>query len=173
MRTISLTPIVHGIAAWLIAMSMASRAHATPGDGFGAGPVFGIAKDGTFSLGWEVSATTFLPLLKASLGGNYALNATAAQPVAIHYLAFEPWLVIGGTLGAAIADTGEVDFMHGIWEGAPIALNETLVPDRGTVHPKWAWLLTLTVGCRIFGSGSPQFYFAPKLWRYDVYEWDG
>ncbi|HEY2735247.1 MAG TPA: hypothetical protein VGI70_14725 [Polyangiales bacterium] len=114
-----------------------------------------------------------LPLLKGSLGGSYALNAHADQPSVIHYLAFEPWLLIGGSFGAALLDVQRVAFMYGVWEGAPIALTGKLIADRGTQHSKLAWLLTLTVGCRIFGGGVAQFYFAPKLWRYEVYEWDG
>jgi hypothetical protein len=150
------------IAALLVVTCFASQANAAPGDGYGAGPVFALAKDGTFSLGWEAAATTQLPLLKASVGGTYALNADSQRPTVIHYIAFEPWLLIGGSIGAALIDVSRVGLMYGVWEGAPIALKGALVPDRDPPHPKSTWLLTLTVGCRVFGGGSAQFYFAPS-----------
>jgi hypothetical protein len=163
------------ITVLLVVTCCASQAHADPGDGYGAGPVFALAKDGTFSLGWEAGATARVPMLKASVGGTYALNADPQRPTVIHYVAFEPWLIIGGSIGAALIDVSRVGLMYGVWEGAPISLKGALVPEHDPYHPhpKSTWLLTLTVGCRIFGGGSAQFYFAPKLWRYEVYEWDG
>lgn len=161
------------LAALTLLCFQSSHAHAAAGDGLGAGLVFGLDKAGTFSLGWEAGAMATQPVLKASVGGSYALNAGPGQPGAIHYVAFEPWLLLGGTLGAALEGIQRVDFMYGVWEGAPITLKGKLLPDRGTVHPRFAWLLTLTVGCRIFGARPAQFYFAPKLWRYEVHTWDG
>jgi len=53
------------------------------------------------------------------------------------------------------------DFMYAVREGAPITLKGTLLPDRGSNHPKFAWLLTLTVGCRR-SPGSAQSRTAPR-----------
>jgi hypothetical protein len=154
-------------ATWLT-----SVARASPGDGWGAGPVFAFSSDGTFSLGWELSALSKLPLLKGSVGGSYAFNAPPQQASVVHYVAYEPWFIVGGTLGAALLDVNRVSFMYGIWEGAPIPLTGKLVVDSGTEHDATTWVLTLTVGGRVFG-GVSQFYFAPKLWRYGTLVWDG
>jgi hypothetical protein len=165
--------IIRVLTMSLIAVAaFASLARASPGDGRGAGPVFAFSTDGTFSLGWELSALARLPLFKGSIGGSYALNAPPQEASVIHYIAYEPWFIVGGTLGASLMDFNRVSFLYGIWEGAPIPLTGKLIVDSGTPHEPTTWVLTLTVGGRVFG-GKSQFYFAPKLWRYNTLVWDG
>jgi hypothetical protein len=39
----------------------------------------------------------------------------------VGYVEFDPWYIIGGTLGVAINDENEASGVFGVWEGLPIA----------------------------------------------------
>ncbi len=144
-------------------------ANASAGDGLGAGPVLGFSGGGRWSLGWEVSGTVLAPLLKASIGGTYALAPRSPDPTTIHYVAYEPWLFVGATVGAAVVDGPEFRLAYGVWEGLPLSLGGDLFDAiDGKVNADQAWLLTLTLGVRGFGS-TAELYFTPKLWYFETY----
>jgi hypothetical protein len=152
------------------ALSHVSLAHADYGDGLGIGPVIAWSSGGSWSIGWEAAAMYRIPLLKASVGGIYSIVRQAQEPAALHYLAYEPGLILGGTAGVALADVSRVQFMYGAWGGFPLPLTDQFIPgERGpSGAAPHAWLLTLTIGWRSFG-GMGQLYVAPKVWSFSTY----
>lgn len=157
----------HAILA-LVALSLCSglhsTAHADYGDGAGVGFVL-ASGDTSWSLGWEISGTFRYPFVKASLGGIYDLDSTGNDPAVVHYVAWEPWLLVGGTLGIAYTDRpAPIRLAYGLWEGFPVSL--TTARRREPV-----WAITLAVGLRGFGSDL-ELYITPKLWRYVPYEFN-
>jgi len=142
------------------------RACAEDGDGLGVGPVIAYSNERSWSLGWELGVTRGGPLLKASLGGVYHFEAKGDDPWTVHYLAWEPWFIVGGTLGVAVADGKEVARVaYGLWEGFPLAVSAGDDPFPFTGSGDTGLVITFAIGWRGFGSMS-QIYFAPKLWRY-------
>lgn len=125
--------------------------------------MIGYSGERSWSFGWEASVTrSTVPLLKGSLGGIYHVAPRGADPFTVHYAAFEPWLIVGGTLGLGVADgSAPVRVAYGGW----IAVPPWRLPVKSYDGGDRAWLLTFVVGIRAFGSTS-QFYFTPKLWRY-------
>jgi hypothetical protein len=147
-------------------------AEAQQGTGEGIGLVFGYSSEGSWSLGWEASLTRGGPLVKLSAGGIYHIAPLGEDPFTVHYSALEPWLVVGGTLGLAIADGPEpLRLAYGIWEGFPISLEKGVEPFGGQVGEPRIWMLTLTFGWRGFGP-TTQIYFTPKLWRFAPIGWN-
>lgn len=135
---------------------------ADDGGGLGAGPVIAFGR--RVALGWEAGATTSLPLLKVSVGGSYALSSRRGVPNSWGYIAYEPWLVVGGTVGLAVSDgLRTTKPLYGVWEGLPFILG-----DKSSGHN---WVLTLTAGWRVLG-GEHQFYFTPKVWWYEAMKID-
>jgi hypothetical protein len=137
-------------------------AHADEGDGIGAGPVLAIKFHGGAALGWEVSGTYRAPFLKLSLGGEYPLEGTKDAKFH-HYLAYEPWFLVGGTIGFAVNDSDKAQVMYGAWEGLPTDF------DQVEKSPGPQWMGTITVGWRAFGAKEHSIYFTPKLWWYHGY----
>jgi hypothetical protein len=153
--------------AWICfagALSMAPSVRADSGSGYGFGPVFALSADDTFSMGWELGASASV-LAKASVGGTYYLKPRRDEPAFVHYAAFEPWLLLGGTLGVAVTHVLEPRLAYGLWEGIPVPLSGALLDDPDDAGGQTIWMATLTIGWRGFGS-THQFYFTPKLWRY-------
>jgi hypothetical protein len=147
-------------------------ARADGGEGFGFGLVIGYSDNRSWSVGWEAGANTGGPLLKLSLGGSYRVDGESRDPLAIHYVAFEPWLIVGGTVGVAVTNEPEVRVAYGLWEGFAIPLEGDLW--GGTAgddeHPQ-SLLFTFAFGWRGFGA-TQQFYFTPKLWRFSTLEFN-
>jgi hypothetical protein len=141
-----------------------ARAYGDEGNGWGVGPVIAFGDHGGVSLGFEGGINQLLTLVKLSLGGCYRLSGSETDPRAIHYLAYEPWVAVGGTLGIAVADA-EVRGMYGMWEGFPLPI----LPDEVSGYSHQAWIITLAFGYRMFGS-SGQFYVTPKLWRFKTFD---
>jgi len=109
------------------------------------------------------------PLAKVSLGGIYHVAPRGDDPFTVHYLVLEPWFVLGGTFGLAVAERGDpLRLAYGVWEGVPIPLKEGVDAfggDNVAGAGERSWMLTLTLGWRGFGS-TQQIYFTPKLWRF-------
>ena len=142
----------------------AAGAKADLGDGEGFGPVVGYS-EGSWSFGWEAAISRVSPLVKASVGGVYHVNRRDSAPLTVHYLAYEPWLLLGGTVGVAFADGPHLlRPALGVWQGFPITLTGKDLFSAGPVERRW--VLTLSIGWRWFGWSLSQFYFTPKLWRY-------
>jgi hypothetical protein len=138
------------------AMLMTPHALADNGGGFGAGPVIAVGR--RIALGWEAGATTSLPLLKVSVGGSYALSSRRGVPNSWGYIAYEPWLVVGATVGVAVdGELRSTKTLYGAWQGIPVFV------DNGSGYN---WVLTLAAGWRVLG-GEHQFYFTPKAWWYE------
>jgi hypothetical protein len=157
-----------GIA--LSTLPFASLARADGGDGVGLGPVFAYSDNGGWSLGWEAGATGGATLAKFSIGGTYRLNGDPRDPASLHYVAFEPWLIVGGTFGFALTDWQKAAGMLGAWEGFPLPLEGELYggDNSDDVHPM-AWLFSIVIGWRWFSPHS-QLYFSPKIWRWSTLE---
>lgn len=125
----------------------------------GAGPMLGWVEDEGLSVGWEISGTWGIPLLHASVGGSYRLEAPGGTR-AVHYLAWEPWFVIGGTLGVAIDDDGVATGAIGAWEAGPIWIHE--LRDQRASEAVPAIAVTLAIGWRLM-AGRHEIYVTPKL----------
>ena len=144
----------------------AAEARAESGDGAGFGPVLGITTDGSVSLGWELSGSYGGPLLRGAVGGSYHLQRSPEQPRYFHYMALEPWVYVGGTLGLAVTDAPTVKVMYGLWEGWAQDLGSPLLDgsyDFVDDDTRYHWVFTLSIGWRGM-SGTQQFYITPKIW---------
>jgi hypothetical protein len=156
----------------LAVLSLTPDASAGSGDGAGIGPVIGITWNGSLSLGWEIGGGFGVPILRLSMGGSYQAYRAGDDPAYFHYVAWEPWLYVGGTVGLALTDEPPVRVLYGLWEGIAQDLGDPLLQedydfldDDTRLH----WLLTLSIGWRGTG-GTQQFYFTPKIWR--IQGWD-
>ncbi len=131
----------------------------------GVGPVIGFTWHDSFSLGWEVAGSKGPgPFARFSGGGSYHLSRHEDDPAYFHYVAWEPWLYVGGTLGTTVTSQGDVRVLYGLWEGVALSMSESLY-DADTLQ----WAVSLTIGWR--GAGSThQFYLTPKVWR--IQGWD-
>lgn len=153
------------LGLFLAVVAFASGARAESGDGVGVGPVIGITWHDSVSLGWELAGARGPgPFARFSVGGSYHLSAHADDPAYFHYVAWEPWAYIGGTLGASLTDQRDVRVVYGLWEGLGKSVHGTIYDDD-TLH----WAVSLSIGWRGIGS-THQFYLTPKLWR--IQGWD-
>jgi hypothetical protein len=129
-------------------------------DGWGTGPVVGYALGRGFSLGWELSGGTRHPAVRGATGVFYRPDGETARELGA-YVAYEPWLAFGGTLGLALSNEGGMG-MYGAWEGLGFPRGYRYEQD----HPQQ--LVTLTVGWRVIGT-THEFYFTPKYAVYEAY----
>lgn len=153
-------------------LSLATQARAESGDGAGFGPVLGVTTDGSVSLGWELSGSYRVPIFRLSAGGSYQLQRAGDDPPYFHYLAWEPWIYVGGTLGVAVPDSPKARIMYGLWEGWANDLHGSLFDDNMDFlddDTRFHWVFSLSVGWRGM-SGTQQFYLTPKIWR--LQGWD-
>ncbi len=155
------------------ALLLPAGARAESGDGVGFGPVLGITTSGSVSLGWELSGSYYAtPLLRVALGGSYHLQRKGDDPQYFHYLALEPWIYVGATLGVAGTSESDTRLLYGLWEGwaqdldAPLLSNSFEFVDDDT---RFHWVFSLTIGWRGIGR-TQQFYITPKIWR--IKGWD-
>lgn len=158
--------------AMLSVLALAREARADSGDGAGFGPVLGITTGGSVSLGWELSGSFVAPLVRFAAGGSYHLQRAADDPRYFHYVAWEPWVYVGGTLGVAGTDGPEAKLMYGLWEGWAQDLGSPLLDgsyDFVDDDTRYHWVLSLSIGWRGIG-GTQQFYLTPKIWT--IKGWD-
>jgi hypothetical protein len=143
-------------AAVTAAPSSVARAQYT----FGGGPVVGWVAGEGLSLGWETTYAYEAPLLYVSAGGSYRIEAPDG-PRAVHYLAWEPWALLGGSLGGAVDDDGRGTVVLGAWEAVPFIVGE-LQEQSWEVARVPALVVTLAIGWR-WMAGTHEIYVAPKL----------
>jgi hypothetical protein len=74
------------------------------------------------------------------------------------YAEFDPWFVIGGTVGVAVDDDGTRHVVAGAWEGIPVAGFE------GSCN-EWQDMVTLAGGYRY--TGVHELYLTIKAGRID------
>jgi hypothetical protein len=157
-----------GFAVVLLSLFHPTQACAAAGDGVGFGPVLAFTWPDGASLGWELSGVRGVNILEHfTLGGSYRLiprskgldSSPQTDPAYFHYLAWEPWILVGATLGAALTDQFQPRVAYGIWEGLPISLDGQLFDDDSL-----QWVFSIAIGWRGIG-GTQQFYVAPKIWR--------
>jgi hypothetical protein len=155
------------VSGALLLAVFAHDAHAASGNGAGLGPVVGITWNGSLSLGWEVSGSYGVPILRLALGGSYQLHRADGDPSYFHYLAWEPWIFAGGTLGVAATDGPDAQVVYGLWGGYAEDLGDAFFDgelDYLNDETQNHWILSLSIGWRGIGK-TQQFYFTPKVWR--------
>lgn len=137
-----------------------------------AGPVLGHAWGEGVSLGWEAgggpmktevhsSASLTGPSLIARANGGMSWRPRARNLVS--YLAWEPWYLVGGSLGAAYS-TGDrkVNPLFGVWEALPPSIDG----ERATtnyVPPSCSPCYTVSVPFGWRWSGRNEIYLTPKF----------
>jgi len=143
------------------------------GQQIAAGPVIGYVQGRGFSAGWEAGggpmhATPEVEIynlfLRASGGMSWRPGPVgSAEYERITYLAWEPWLVVGGTMGLCHSSaSGKVDGLFGAWEAAPWVIGaprHTSIVDYRYCSP--CYTVSLALGWR--WSGASEFYLTPKL----------
>ena len=147
-----------------------ARALDQSGQGYGFGPVLAINDDSTVSLGWE-AAVAHGPLLHGVAGGSYRLVSSDDSPFAHHYVAWEPWLILGATLGVAVNSDPGAELLYGGWVGGMgTTHNEIgLIDSDGDTGGSEVWAISGAMGFRGFGRAS-QMYFTVKLWRFHTFD---
>jgi hypothetical protein len=164
-----------GLALVVFALLHSTKARAADGDGVGLGAVLAFTWPDGSSLGWELSAVRGDNILAHfTLGGSYRLTPLSKSlgapppndPAFFHYLAWEPWVLVGATLGAALTDQFQPRVAYGIWEGVPASIDGDLFNDA-----RLQWVFSIALGWRGIG-GTQQFYIAPKIWRMRGFDLD-
>ena len=78
------------------------------------------------------------------------------------YAAWEPWLLLGGTLGVAHASRdGSLHPLVGAWEGIPWVIGAPKRSSFPLFECSPCYTISLAIGWRWAGTG--EFYLAPKL----------
>lgn len=152
------------LCAGSLLVTVPRPARAESGDGIGIGPVIAITPRDSVSIGWELGVARPAPFARFSLGGSYHLRPHPKDPPFLHYVAWEPWAYVGGTLGAALTSAGQVRAVLGVWEGFAESFDGDLYGSDGE-----NWVLSLSLGWCAVGS-THQLYSSLKLWRMDG--WD-
>jgi hypothetical protein len=153
----------------------------------GAEPVVGISARGRAVLGWEAGGGTD-GVCRANIGGSYRsvkpaqrlLPSTPSKVQSkggtrisdyeyVHYLAYEPGLLGGATLGIAHGNLIGIKESHGLWIGAGSAMMYRETDGSYSKNPfdhgqegHWKTNFTFTIGWRRL-TGEHEFYFAPKI----------
>lgn len=166
----------------MVGCATSSPAFLTPH--LGGGPVIGAVLSRGFTVGWEAGGGTG-PLLRANLGGSYRFamspkhfglsgsendsnrRQSRSNSEYIHYLVYEPGIILGGTVGVAYSDLIGIDGSFGVWTGIPLPLTntETNIDDENPFthkRGKWRPFIGLTIGWRYL-AGESEIYFAPKV----------
>ena len=157
------------------------------GQQLAAGPVVGYVVGRGWSAGWEASggpmstnleAVTFPSVLTHfSVGMSWRPGPSGTiGSERLSYAAWEPWFVLGGTLGIAHSSAdGEFRSIFGLWEAAPWIFGAPIRSDP-LKRCSPCFTVSLAVGWRWSGSG--EFYMSPKLgilngmampWPYQTY----
>jgi len=147
------------------------------GQQLATGPVFGYASGRGASIGWEAGggpmwtaysgyeATPSLASLLARFNAGVSWRPTSQGSQGherITYAVWEPWFLLGGTLGVAHSSEGSsVGPMFGVWEAAPYILGSPIRRNPlSTCSP--CYTVSLAFGWR-WSSGTGEFYLAPKF----------
>jgi len=161
-------------AVLLVAATLTPGACGT-GEQLAAGPVVGYVQGRGWSGGWEAgggpmsTATNGDPVpelalmfARATVGMSWRPGVPGTEErERITYAAWEPWLLVGGTLGVAHhSGDGSLQRLVGVWEAAPWVFG---APRRSS--PLYScspcYTVSLAIGWRWSGTG--EFYLAPKL----------
>jgi hypothetical protein len=121
------------------------------------------------TVGWELSGTTWSPLLHFALGGDYWQAPSGEKQLL--YLAWEPGFteygLAGASLGAGLLDD-EVSPYLGVWVGLAQPVAPHIEPVGDTDYSRMTGLLiSLAIGLR-WTAGNVQFYITPKAGYYSV-----
>ncbi|HEU4580997.1 MAG TPA: hypothetical protein VFS67_22215 [Polyangiaceae bacterium] len=155
------------LASSLLACSLVVRSAraSDDGQGVGFGPLLSFSADDSIYVGWELAGAGNI-LFRGSLGGAYrVVQQHSDDPAFFHYVAWEPWGYVGGTLGLALTDP-QPRVMYGLWEGLGQSLSGVSNSVGGGLFDstELQWVFSIAIGWR--GVGSTQtFYLTPKLWR--------
>jgi len=138
-----------------------------------AGPVVGYVKGRGASLGWEAGGgpmkteesnyrtTLEFPSLIARFNLGMSWRPSARELVS--YAAWEPWLLVGGTLGAAYSTADrQVGALGGLWEAAPVSVSQHRAGDLPT-SPGCVPCYTVTVAIGWRWARGGEVYLAPKV----------
>jgi len=145
------------------------------GQQIAAGPVVGWVSGRGWSAGWEAGGG---PMTTTSGGGDPVVSTASLlarasvgtswrPPLAggdtrerVTYAAWEPWLLVGGTLGVLTSSSDGVHPVFGLWEGLPFVLGAF---KRESVLYRCSPCATfsLAFGWRFDGNG--ELYLAPKV----------
>jgi hypothetical protein len=147
------------------------------GQQIAAGPVIGYVRGRGFSAGWEagggpmhtkssyqLQVETYELFLRASGGMSWRPGPVgSAEHERITYLAWEPWFVVGGTMGLYHSSaSAKVGGLVGAWEAAPWVIGARgHAPVSDYTHCSPCYTVSLALGWR--WSGASEFYLAPKL----------
>jgi len=145
------------------------------GQQIAAGPVVGWVSGRGWSAGWEAGGG---PMTTSDGGGDPAISPASLlarfnvgmswrPPLAagnarerVTYAVWEPWLLVGGTLGVRTSSSDGPHAVLGLWEAVPYVVGafkrETLLYRCSPCAT-----LSLAFGWRFDGSG--EFYLAPKV----------
>jgi hypothetical protein len=162
-------PCVAGFAVVATAgVARADYIESSFGRGVGLGPVFAVGggdSNGARSIGWELSGILDDLYKRASVGGSYVVSREGEGPPSYHYATFEPWLIVGATLGVAVTNEPRVKVAYGVWEGIGVPLSAFDISEDA----RWDWMVSVCGGLRMIGS-DVHFYFTPKLWLLRGYD---
>jgi hypothetical protein len=151
------------LAGLLCSLLVRSARASEDGQGVGLGPVFTFSADDSFYVGWELAGTRDI-LVRGSIGGAYGIVRRADDPALFHYVAWEPWGYVGGTLGLAVTDP-KPRVMYGLWEALGQSLSGNGSLGGGLFDSsELQWVFSVAIGWRGVG-GTQSFYITPKLWR--------
>jgi len=146
------------------------------GQQLAAGPVLGYVGGRGWSAGWEAGGGPMttptggqdpVPSIGSLLAHfDVGMSWRPGPPGAIAreritYAAWEPWLLLGGTLGVAHSSgDGDIHALAGVWEVAPYVFGS---PGRSSPLSSCSpcYTVSLAIGWRWAGTG--EFYLAPKL----------
>ena len=140
--------MTYRLPVFLLAMGVSS-CHA------GLGPTVGYRFDDDARIGWEASGG--FAIARASVGQAFSYGE---QPHTDFYLAAEPGILLGLTLGADHASDDDWGFMPGAWIGVPVY-------PLGDSDPSYDVLDMQPIGSVAFGyryAHGHEIYFAPKLY---------
>jgi len=157
------------------AIVVAALALASCGGGLqvAAGPVVGYVKGRGTSLGWEAGGGPMRTVQR-----NYRTELESASLIArlnlgmswrpsarelVGYAAWEPWLLVGGTLGATYSWADRrVGLLGGFWEAAPWIMKPEIAPGSpGSPSCSPCYTVTVAIGWRWARGG--EVYLAPKF----------
>jgi hypothetical protein len=141
---------------WLVvvvALLFPTIAHAEDGDltNFTVGPVLGVRIAG----GQPDSS----PLIIGIEGGagygpeRFNIGFEHRSDHDFGYVEFDPWYLLGGTIGFGVNEAGETNGVFGFWEGLPIMGNDASCTD---------WHSTVTVSGGYRYTGVHELYLSVK-----------
>ncbi|HEY4185123.1 MAG TPA: hypothetical protein VGP07_08650 [Polyangia bacterium] len=165
--------------SWSAMTALAATAMAPGACGMGqqiaAGPVLGYVEGRGWSPGWEAGGG---PVQTRKSGGDPVTDASSlfahvslgmsSRPGApgreareqILYAAWEPWFLVGGTLGVVRSSERGIDKMVGAWEAVPWVIG---APVRGNPLHRCNPCFTISLALGWRWSGGREFYLAPKV----------